>query len=171
MRIIITGRKVEVDDALKALINKKLSRLDKFFKDDAVAYVTLSREKIAERLELTVSNSGTLFRSEVSDKTFNNALDKSMDVIERQIRKNKTKLEKRLKDGAIKQIADAEPENEYVTVREKRFVINEMSVDEAILQMELTDHEFYIFRNLDSDELSVVYNIKNGGHGVIIPEK
>ena len=171
MRIIITGRKVEVDDALKALINKKLSRLDKFFKDDAVAYVTLSREKIAERLELTVSNSGTLFRSEVSDKTFNNALDKSMDVIERQIRKNKTKLEKRLKDGAIKQIADAEPENEYVTVREKRFVINEMSVDEAILQMELTDHEFYIFRNQDTDEFSVVYKRKNGGYGVIIPEK
>ena len=174
MKIVITGRRMEVDESLYALISKKLSRLDKFFRDDAVAHVTLSREKNAERLEVTVSNSGTLFRGEKSDKTFNNALDSVMDIIERQIRRNKTKLGRNLRDGAIKNLSEEsaadEPEEELITVRRKEFEVGEMSEEEAILQMELLNHDFYMFRNTDDKKIEVVYRRLNGGFGVLVPE-
>ena len=102
MKINIIGRRMEVEESLKQLISKKLTKLDKYFRDDAVAYVTLSHEKNAERLELTVSSTGMLFRSEEIDSTFNNALDTAVDTIERQIRKNKTRLEKRLREGSLR---------------------------------------------------------------------
>ena len=173
MKIIITGRQVEVDEDLKAIITKKVSRLDKYFSDDAVAYVTLAREKSAERLELTVSTKGTLFRAEQSEKTFRDALDSDMDIIERQIRKNKTRLSRRLRDGALKTL-DAAPETEpapddYVPVRRKVFDLTEMTVEDAIMQMELLDHEFYMFRNTDDGRTEVVYKRKNGGYGILIP--
>ncbi|MBO4770174.1 MAG: ribosome-associated translation inhibitor RaiA [Clostridia bacterium] len=175
MKIVITGRRMDVDDSLRTLIDKKLSRLDKFFRDDAVAHVTLSREKNAERLEVTVSNNGTLFRGEKSDKTFNNALDSVMDIIERQIRRNKTRLGRNLRDGAIKTLSEetgesAEPEEELVTVRRKEFEVGEMSEEEAILQMELLNHDFYMFRNTDDKKIEVVYKRLNGGFGVLVPE-
>ena len=102
MKINIIGRRMEVEESLKQLISKKLTKLDKYFRDDAVAYVTQSHEKNAERLELTVSSTGMLFRSEEIDSTFNNALDTAVDTIERQIRKNKTRLEKRLREGSLR---------------------------------------------------------------------
>jgi len=172
MKINIIGRRMEVDESLKALIDKKLAKLDKYFKDDAVAYVTLSHEKNAERLELTVSSGGTLFRAEERDETFNNALDTAIDVIERQIRKNKTRLEKRLREGAFRTI-DAQPEEfeEAFRIREKTFVMKPMTPDEAILQMNLIGHEFFLFLNTETDAMSVVYKRKDGGYGLIRPEK
>ncbi len=173
MKIIITGRQVNVDDDLKSVITKKVSRLDKYFSDDAVTYVTLAKEKSAERLELTVSSGGTLFRAEQSEKTFRDALDADMDIIERQIRKNKTRLSRRLRDGALKTIdvsAAAEPEpDDYIPVRRKIFDVAEMSVEDAIMQMELLDHEFYMFRNADDGKTEVVYKRRNGGYGILIP--
>jgi len=172
MKINIIGRRMEVDESLKTLIDKKLAKLDKYFKDDAVAYVTMSREKNAERLELTVSSGGTLFRAEERDETFNNALDTAIDVIERQIRKNKTRLEKRLREGAFRAI-EAQPEEfeEAFRIREKTFVMKPMTPEEAILQMNLIGHEFFLFLNTETDALSVVYKRKDGGYGLIRPEK
>ena len=173
MKIIITGRKMEVPDDIRAIVEKKLARLDKFFKEDAVAYVTLFREKNAERLELTVSSCGTLFRAEESDKTFNNALDTVMDVIERQIRKNKTRLGRKLRDGALKTLEANEPEatqEDYIPVRTKTFEVGEMSVEDAIMQMELLGHEFFMFRDTESGKTEVVYKRVNGGYGVLIPD-
>lgn len=172
MKINIIGRRMEVDESLKTLIDKKLAKLDKYFKDDAVAYVTMSREKNAERLELTVSSGGTLFRAEERDETFNNALDTAIDVIERQIRKNKTRLEKRLREGAFRAI-EAQPEEfeEAFRIREKTFVMKPMTPEEAILQMNLIGHEFFLFLNTETDALSVVYKRNDGGYGLIRPEK
>ncbi len=173
MKINIIGRRMEVEDKLKELIQKKLTKFDKYFKDDAVAYVTLSHEKNAERLELTVSSGGTLYRSEEMDDTFNNALDTAVDTIERQIRKNKTRLEKRLRDDALQFIApvpDEDYEDEF-SIREKTFVMKPMTPEEAILQMNLLGHEFYMFLNSDTDTLAVVYKRKRGGYGMITPEK
>ena len=172
MKINIIGRRMEVDESLKTLIDKKLAKLDKYFKDDAVAYVTMSREKNAERLELTVSSGGTLFRAEERDETFNNALDTAIDVIERQIRKNKTRLEKRLRVGAFRAI-EAQPEEfeEAFRIREKTFVMKPMTPEEAILQMNLIGHEFFLFLNTETDAMSVVYKRKDGGYGLIRPEK
>ncbi len=172
MKINIIGRRMEVDESLKTLIDKKLAKLDKYFKDDAVAHVTLSREKNAERLELTVSSGGTLFRAEERDETFNNALDTVIDVIERQIRKNKTRLEKRLREGAFRAI-EAQPEEfeEAFRIREKTFVMKPMTPEEAILQMNLIGHEFFLFLNTETDAMSVVYKRNDGGYGLIRPEK
>jgi len=172
MKINIIGRRMEVDESLKALIDKKLAKLDKYFRDDAVAYVTMSHEKNAERLELTVSSGGTLFRAEERDETFNNALDTAIDVIERQIRKNKTRLEKRLREGAFRAIEDQPEEfEEAFRIREKTFVMKPMTPEEAILQMNLIGHEFFLFLNTETDALSVVYKRKDGGYGLIRPEK
>ncbi len=172
MKINIIGRRMEVEESTKALIDKKLAKLDKYFKDDAVAYVTLSREKNAERLELTVSSGGTLFRSEERDATFNNALDRAMDVIERQIRKNKTRLEKRLREGALRSIEEQPEEfEEAFRIREKTFVMKPMTPEEAILQMNLLGHAFFLFLNTETDTMSVVYKRTDGGYGLIRPEK
>ena len=170
MKINIIGRRMEVEESLKQLISKKLTKLDKYFRDDAVAYVTLSHEKNAERLELTVSSTGMLFRSEEIDSTFNNALDTAVDTIERQIRKNKTRLEKRLREGSLRFTDEPEESEEVFGIREKVFVMKPMSPEEAILQMNLIGHEFFMFRNSDTGEAAVVYIRHNGGYGLIIPE-
>lgn len=172
MKINIIGRRMEVEESLKQLISKKLAKLDKYFRDDAVAYVTLSHEKNAERLELTVSSTGMLFRSEETDSTFNNALDTAVDTIERQIRKNKTRLGKRLRADSLKSIPDEPDEDsETFSIREKVFVMKPMTPEEAILQMNLIGHEFFMFRNADTGEAAVVYRRRSGGYGLIIPEK
>ena len=167
MKINIIGRRMEVEESLKQLISKKLTKLDKYFRDDAVAYVTLSHEKNAERLELTVSSTGMLFRSEEMDSTFNNALDTAVDTIERQIRKNKTRLEKRLREGSLRFADEPEESEEVFGIREKVFVMKPMSPEEAILQMNLLGHSFFVFRNTDDNSISVVYRRNNGGYGMI----
>lgn len=172
MKINIIGRRMEVEENLKLIIQKKLAKFDKYFKDDAVAYVTLSHEKNAERLELTVSSGGTLYRSEEMDETFNNALDTAVDTIERQIRKNKTRLEKRLKEGAFKSFGSIpEDYEETFSIREKTFIMKPMSPEEAILQMNLIGHEFFMFQNSETGGAAVVYKRHNGGYGMIMPEK
>ena len=172
MKINIIGRKLNVRDSFKELVEKKLEKLDKFFKDDAVAHVTMSKEKNGERLEITVSSGTMLFRSEECDETFNNSLDKAVDTIERQIRKNKTRLEKRLREGAFRAI-DEQPEEfeDTFEIREKTFVMKPMTVEEAILQMNLIGHEFFMFENSETGNAAVVYKRKNGGYGLINPEK
>ncbi len=172
MKINIIGRKINVWDSFKETVEKKLVKLDKYLKEDATAYVTMSKEKNAERLELTVSASSLLFRAEESDETFANALDKAVDTIERQIRKNKTRLEKRLRDGAFREIEE-QPEDyeETFNIREKTFVMKPMTPEEAILQMNLIGHEFFMFENAETGNAAVVYKRKNGGYGLLNPEK
>ncbi len=172
MTINIIGRKLNVRDSFKELVEKKLEKLDKYFKDDAVAHVTMTKEKNGERLEITVTSGTMLFRSEERDETFNNALDTAVDTIERQIRKNKTRLEKRLREGAFRAIEEQPEEyEEAFEIREKNFVMKPMSVEEAILQMNLIGHEFFMFENSETGNAAVVYKRKNGGYGLLNPEK
>lgn len=172
MKLNMIGRQMSVPEDVRALCEKKLAKFDKFFKDDAVATVTLSRKRSKEFLELTISSSGTLFRSEEENTTFNNALDDAMEAIERQIRKNKTRLEKRLREGAfLKEAANAaaieeEPEN---VIRTKTFDLKPMTVEEAILQMNLLGHEFFVFVNTETGETNVVYKRKDDNYGLIVP--
>lgn len=172
MTINIIGRKLNVRDGFKELVEKKLEKLDKYFKDDAVAHVTMTKEKNGERLEITVASGAMLFRAEECDETFNNSLDTAVDTIERQIRKNKTRLEKRLREGAFR-VIEEQPEEfeEEFEVREKSFVMKPMSVEEAILQMNLIGHEFFMFENSETGNAAVVYKRKKGGYGLLNPEK
>ena len=169
MKITIVGRKFHVTDDLKEKVEKKLSKFDKFFNDEATANVTMRSQKNDEILEITIFYKGTMFRSETSDKDIENALDKSIDIIERQIRKNKTRLEKKFKTGAFEAIPVEEDEDEIKITKTKQFVISPMSVEEAVLQMNLLGHNFFLFINEENDNINLVYKKSNDEYGIIEP--
>ena len=174
MKITVIGRQMSVWDDMKAAIEKKLKKFDRYFGSDCGATVTLSTKNNQKNLEITIVSQGTIFRSEVGDETFLNALDRAVYGIERQLRKNKTRLEKRLKKGAFDNgflfaEEEFEEENEF-RIRKKSFPIKPMSAEEAIMQMNLLQHEFYVFRDDISEKINVVYKRKDGDYGLIVPE-
>ena len=180
MKFVFTDKKVNLPNFIHAYAEKKVGKLDRFFKEDATAAITFSVEK--ERLnkvEITIRSSGTIFRVSESTSDMHASIDAAVTTLERQIRKNKTRLEKRLRDGAIEreikpfQIpSDDTGEEEFKVVRNKKFYIAPMSVEEAILQMNLLEHEFFVFRNAEArDAFTVVYRRKNGGYGLITDDK
>ena len=178
MNINIIGRQVNVRDDMKALVEKKLAKFDRYFPNGADATVTFKRERDLERVELTISVVGTLFRAEESTSEFRTSLTRCIDVIEGQIRKNKTRLEKRMKssfaaaEAAVFAQGEAPVEEEGVfDIRVKTFPMKPMTPEEAILQMNLLGHTFYAFEDADNGETCVVYKRNAGSYGLIIPEK
>ena len=176
MKLTITGRKFTVTDRLTERITEKLAKFDKYFDDEATGTVVLRSRKNAEIIEITIYSKGTMFRAEVEDETALNALDRAVDIIERQIRKNKTRLERRLKIGAFdktvladSQWADIEEEDIRIT-KTKKFIMKPMTPEEAVLQMNLLDHEFFLFTNIENDKVCVVYKKKNNEYGLIETE-
>ena len=176
MRINIIGRQLNVYDDTKAMIIEKLSKLDKYFVEEASATVTLTHKRNLSTLEITIKASNTLFRSEVDAETFRDALDKSIDNIERQIRKNKTKLRKKLREGIIPDaeiaatVAGEEAEESDIIIRTKKFEYTPMSPEEAIMQMNLLGHNFFVFNDSATEKTCVVYKRKDGHYGLIVPE-
>lgn len=174
MKITITGRQTRVPNELVPIVEKKLSKLDKYFKDDAQAVVKFKNERDRDKIELTITAQGCMFRSEETDETYQNALDRATENIVRQIRKNKTRLEKRIKDPSLKallaQDSEYEEESEF-DIRTKSFVVMPMTPEEAILQMNLTGHDFFMFRDGESGEVCVVYKRRGNGYGLIVPQK
>ena len=173
MKFTFTEKKMDVSDDLRAYAEKKIGKIDKFFKTDSEAFVTFSTERGRFRAEVTIKNNGMFYRvSELTGDMYA-SIDSAVASIERQIRKNKTRLEKRLRAGAIEreikpyQVAgDDTGEEEFQIVRNKKFY------DEAILQMNLLEHEFFVFRNADErDAFTVVYRRKHGGYGLITDDK
>ena len=171
MKLYVVGRKMNVYEETKELIAKKLEKLDKFFSEEGEATVTLSRKRGISTMEVTINAAGTLFRSEQDADDFREALDRCVEIIERQIRKNKTRLAKRIRSSAIPDmVAFSEEEDEEEQVlRVKRFPLKPMSVDEAILQMKLIGHSFFVFLNDEEGKVCVVYTRKDGNYGIIIP--
>lgn len=173
MKINITGRKVPISQSLTQRIEKKLNKLDKFFDSDAVTEVTITQERNLQRVEVTIRHGGMLFRAEEAEPEAFDALDKLIDILFRQIRRNKTRLEKRLRENAFsdKLLLDEEPEeNEIDIVRSKKFPVKPMDVEEAVLQMNMLGHQFYMFRNMDSNEINVVYCRRDGKYGLLEPD-
>ena len=173
MKITIYGKQMTVRESLKSAIEKKLSKFDKFFGADTEAFVTCKTRKGDKIIEITVNYGGTTFRSEEENETFITALDRAMESLERQIRKNKTRLEKTIRADAFR---EDEYEDEYAEegefdIRIKSFPLKPMSAEEAILQMNLSGHDFFVFLDADSGDTSVVYKRREGSYGLIIPEK
>ena len=179
MKINIVGRQLSVYDDTKEMIIEKLSKLDKYFGEEGNATVTLSHKRNLATLEITIKASNTLFRSEVDAESFRDALDKSIDNIERQIRKNKTKLRKKLREGILTDVdiasASMEPVDELessdIIIRTKTFEYTPMSPEEAIMQMNLIGHSFFVFNDAVTGKTCVVYTRKDGNYGLIVPEK
>ncbi|MDD6188193.1 MAG: ribosome-associated translation inhibitor RaiA [Clostridiales bacterium] len=174
MKFVYTEKKINVRDSVKEYAEKKIGKLDRLFKDESTAYVTFSVEKTRCIVELTVKTNGMFFRVSESTSDMFASIDSAVAAIERQVRKNKTRLEKRIREGALERefipsvAIEPEEETEFKVVRTKRFAIKPMSVEEAILQMNLLDHEFFVFKNQDEDGgFSVVYKRKDGGYGLI----
>ena len=174
MKITVVGRQMSVRESLKTLVEKKLSKFDRFFDEEAEATVKFGHVRDLERLEITISAGGTLFRCEEESSTFENAMDECIESIERQLRKNKTRLERRLRAGAFAQenfdSAEDFPEEDNSVIRVKSFRMKPMTPDDAILQMNLLGHSFFVFRDADSDETCVVYRRNDGAYGLIVPE-
>ena len=175
MKINVIGRQLNVYDDTKAMIEEKLAKLDKYFAEEANATVTLTHKRNFATLEVTIKAANTLFRSEVDADTFRDALDKSIDNIERQIRKNKTKLRKKLREGIVpdgEAIAAAPEENEEsdIIIRTKKFEYTPMSPEEAVMQMNLLGHTFFVFSDSNTEKTCVVYKRKDGNYGLIEPE-
>ena len=174
MNITINGRHLTVRQDLRDLIEKKLTKFDRFFPGGADASVTCRTEKSNKLIEITINVGKTIFRAEESSDTFQSALDGCLSSIERQIRRNKTRLEKRMKaDLAVPAPVledDIVEEEVLFDIRRKTFPIRPMTLEEAILQMNLLGHSFYMFLDADTAKMSVVYKRHGNTYGLITPE-
>ena len=175
MKISLFGKQMTVRESLKVAVEKKLSKFDKFFGEETEAFVTCRTRKGVKIIEITVNYDGTTFRSEEESETFITALDRAVESLEGQIRKNKTRLEKRMRRDAFA-IVTEDDDDEYVEeeefeIRVKTFPFKPMTAEEAILNMNLLGHSFFVFIDADSGETSVVYKRKEGSYGLIVPEK
>ena len=173
MNIKLTARNTSVRDSFKQSLDKKLSKLDRFFDDSATAAVTIIHESGRETVEVTIKSGGMFYRAEKTTNDRLDSLDTVVDALFRQIVKNKSRLEKRLRQTAFEPGYDDDfigAPNTYEVVKSKRFQVKPMDVEEAILQMNLIGHEFYMFRNMDCGEICVVYKRKDGNYGLLEPE-
>ena len=172
MKITIVGRKVNLRDNFKELAEKKLSKFDRIFDEDAEATVTVTVERNRQTVEITIKQRGMIYRAEETTQEMNEALDHVVAALGKQIRRNKTKLERTKKMQPV-ELTDTyydEPDEEYQLVRTKRFFVKVMTPEEAILQMKLLGHEFFMFRDDVSGEINVVYRRKDGDYGLLVPD-
>ena len=174
MRITISGKNIDVTQGLKDTIYEKLGKLDKYFTPETEAIVTLSVEKNSQKIEVTVQIKGSVIRAEqVSDDMYV-SIDLVQEIIERQMRKHKTRLVNRNRGGGNFQQAfiemEAEEPEEIRIVRSKKFAMKPMDPEEACIQMELSGHNFFVFRNAETDDVNVVYKRKGNTYGLIEPE-
>ena len=180
MKFTYTCKKVTLSDSIKEYAEKKISKLSRYFRDeDPSAAVTFSVEKdYLCTVEITIRDGSTMLRAQTQapDGDMRGAIDSAVGYIERQILKNKTRLSKRLRSEGFPEPAAADDfeiaeEKEFNIVRTKRFAVKPMSTEEAVLQMNLLGHSFFVFRDSDNESLSIVYQRKNGGYGLIVTDE
>jgi len=175
MKITYTERKVNLRDNFKQRVEKKLSKFDKIFSDEAQAFVVVTVDKNSQTVEITIRDKSMVYRAEKTMPEMNDALDKCVDVLGRQLRKNKSRLEKRLRQGSLEELVAPvdEPavveEEDYSVVRTKDIPVKPISVDEAILQMNMVGHKFFMFTNAETGEVNVVYLRDDGNYGLLVP--
>lgn len=177
MKITYVARKVNLRDNFKDRVEQKLKKFSKIFSDNAEATVVVTVEKNRQTVEITVRDNSMVFRGESTMAEMNDALDKVVDLISGQLRKHKTKLSKRIKTGSIDDLlvasdeaeSDMEDEETFDIVRRKQIHLKPISVEEAVLQMEMVGHRFYMFTNSDTNTVNVVYIRKDGSYGLLEP--
>lgn len=173
MKIQVRGRNIEVTDALKDYVAKRVGKLDRFIDNLGDAQVTMTVEKDSHRIEVTIPVNGMILRGEESTGDMYTSTDLVVDKLEKQIQKYKGKLQKRgiRVVNVPKTVVSIEPDEEAPRlVRTKRFAIKPMPVEEAILQMNLLGHNFFVFSNAETEQVNVVYKRKDGNFGLIEPD-
>lgn len=177
MKTTVNGRNVTITEDQKLYFDRKLARFDRLFGDAADANAVLRKAGRDITVEVTIAAGGMLYRSEVTADAWQTALDACVERIERQIRKNKTRLARRLRDNTFidpgilpapvpAETEEEEEDGEFV-IHTKSFAIKPMSVEEAILQMNLLGHSFFVYRDAETEEINVVYKRKDGAYGRI----
>ena len=177
MKITITGKQIGLTDALKARVEDRFSKLDRYFYKDTEAFVTLSVQREDQVVEATIHSGSLLLRVEETTTDMYTSIDNAVDILERQLRRNKTRLEKKMKKEYVENVAfdkildypenSTEPEGDIKIVRSKKIESKPMTPEEAVLQMELIGHNFFIFTNGETGEANVVYRRKKGDYGLI----
>lgn len=173
MNIIIRGKHIEVTDALKDYVTKRVTKLERYSDEFQDVLVTLLVEKDRHRVEVTAPINGMILRGEEETSDMYQSIDLVLEKLERQIDKYRTRLNKRLRTKALKDHEAEHPMNDddrHEVVRNKKFQAKPMSVDEAIMQMNLIGHNFFVFTDADTHQMNVVYRRKNGDYGVLEPE-
>ena len=178
MKINITGKNIELTDGLKTAVNDKLSKLDTYFTDDTTVNVTLSVEKDRQKIEVTIPIKGQIIRSEQVSNDMYVSIDLVEEVIERQLRKYRTKLVSKqnepkefFQEDFIEEDDNDDEEDSQIKIkRTKHFGIKPMYPEDACVQMELLGHDFFVFRNAETDEVNVVYKRRGNTYGLIEPE-
>ena len=175
MKTNLLGRKVTLKQNFSDMALKRMAKLDRFFDEDAEAQVTVTVEKDWQTAEVTVKSKGFIFRAEKTAPDMETAFNDAVDLIVKQIVRNKDKLGARVKKAVIEaeQAADGYDfdEGDYTIAREKRFTVNPMTTEEAILQMNMLGHSFFIFNDAATGELCVVYRRHDDAYGLLIPEQ
>ena len=171
MRIDIRGDKVKITEAIKSQIEEKLGKLDQYFEnpEELKAYVVVRVRNKEQIIEVTIPTPKFTLRAETSEEDLYTSIDITIDKLERQIRKNKTKMRRKFKDVLqYEMMMDiTEDEEESSIVKRKAIELRPMDEEEAILQMELVDHDFFVFKNVDTESVSVLYKRKDGSYGII----
>ena len=174
-KFTVRGKNIEITPALKDYVEKRVGKVDRFFEVGEVT-VVLTVEKGQHIVEVTIPLGGMILRGEESTMDMYTSIDLVSEKLERQVEKYKAKMEKRYR-GSIKEVALAEvtphtePDTEeFVIKKTKRFAIKPMDVQEAIMQMNLVNHDFYVFMDAQTEEVNVVYRRKDGAYGLIEPE-
>ena len=176
MKFIILGKNIEVTEGLRNAVEDKIGKLEKYFTPETEVHVTLSVEKDRQKIEVTIPVKGNIIRSEQVSNDMYVSIDLVEEIIERQLKKYKTKLVDKKQD-AVNYFKKEFVENDYVEdedvkiIRTKRFDIKPMYPEDACIQMELLGHGFYVFVNADTDQVNVVYKRKGGTYGIIEPEE
>lgn len=174
MKFTFNTKNYHINSNERDMIEKKLNRLDKFFREDAEATITIKPRKIETSVEITIISGSTMFRAEKDAENALSAVDEGCEALERQLRKNKTRLEKRFRDGLVADVAfdaqNPEEQEDINLIRTKSVQMKPMLPDDAILQMNLVGHDFFMFFNIETSTVCVVYKRKEGGYGLLEPE-
>ena len=174
MNLVISGKNIDITEGLRAAVEEKIGKLERYFNDSTEVHVTLSTEKNRQKIEVTVPMKGTIIRAEETSTDMYVSIDLVEEVIERQLRKYKNKLIQKEQNVAqfSKGVVDEDTydEEEISIIRSKKFAMKPMDPEEACVQMELLGHTFFVFRNSETDEVNVVYKRKDNTYGLIEPE-
>ena len=174
MNLIVRGKNIPITDSLRDYVEKRIFKMERFLGEIEQAQATLSVEKDRHRVEVTIPLNGFLLRGEEETGDMYSSVDLVMDKLEKQVEKYKTKLIKKIKsrnlaESVVSPVIQSEEEQSQI-IRTKRFAIKPMTVEEAVMQMNLIGHSFFVFSNAESDEVNVVYRRKDGHYGLIEPE-
>lgn len=174
MNLVISGKNIDITEGLRSAVEEKIGKLERYFNDSTEVHVTMSAEKLRQKIEVTIPMKGSIIRAEQTSTDMYVAIDLVEEVIERQLRKYKNKLIDKAQDAVQLSKAFIEEEvyddEEVQIIRSKKFAMKPMDPEEACVQMELLGHNFFVFRNSETEEVNVVYKRKGNTYGLIEPE-